>query len=83
MVAHDARLAAPNSYGSFWDAANRATRLVDARRTVVIANARRDNGGVGATDRRAAVHATVLLHGRGVARADRFGARHFPHLSSG
>jgi len=34
----DARLAAPNTYGSFWDAANRGNRLVDARRTVVIAN---------------------------------------------
>ena len=37
-VRDDARLAAPNTYGSFWDAANRGNRLVDARRTVVIAN---------------------------------------------
>jgi hypothetical protein len=34
----DARLAAPNTYGFLWDAANRGNRLVDARRTVVIAN---------------------------------------------
>src|SRR6266851_3440011 len=37
-VRDDARLAAPNTYGSFWDAANRGNRLVHARRTVVIAN---------------------------------------------
>src|SRR5258708_36339156 len=37
-VRNDARLAAPNTYGSFWDAANRGNRLVHARRTVVIAN---------------------------------------------
>ena len=34
----DGRLAASNTYGSFWDAANRGNRLVDARCTVVIAN---------------------------------------------
>src|SRR5258708_718663 len=34
----DGRLAARNTYGSFWDAANRGNRLVDAQRTVVIAN---------------------------------------------
>jgi len=34
----DARVAGPNTYGSFCDAANRGNRLVDARRTVVIAN---------------------------------------------
>src|SRR3981081_1585012 len=51
----DGRLAAPNTYGSFGDAANRGKGLVDSPRTVVIANRNgpRDNGGVGATDRRA------------------------------
>ena len=34
----EARLAAPNTYSSFWDAANRGNRLVGARRTGVIAN---------------------------------------------
>jgi hypothetical protein len=34
----DARLDAPNTHGSCWGAADRGNRLVDARRTVVIAN---------------------------------------------
>src|SRR5206468_1215291 len=50
---HDARLTAPNTYGSCWGAANRGNRLVDARRTVVIANGasrqrRRGRNGIGA-----------------------------------
>ena len=54
----DARLAAPNTYGAFWDAAIVATGSWTPGAPWSSRTGRGDNGGVGATDRRAAVRAT-------------------------